>query len=340
MMTSVYENTGVNVGMANAIVESIKADVRSTYTADVLSDVGSFAGALCMNDIPDAPVLVASTDGVGTKTMLASAHHHWEGIGHDVVNHCVNDVLTQGARPLLFVNHIAVHKLVPEIVYSIVSGMSEACRLNGVALVGGETAEMPDVYTPGSCDVSGTVMGVASQFDLPWASKMMPGDVLYGLPSNGPHTNGYTLIRHILETHNPNHVLEDGFSVLDAVMIPHRSYLEPISALKKAGVMIKGTAHITGGGIEGNVPRVLPPGLRAHIERNTWDRVVPLVFRQLIDWSRIEVDEAYRVFNMGIGMVLIVSPDYSPRVESVVPDAILIGMLTATSKDPHVVWRN
>ena len=338
-MMDMYERAGVNVGVANAIVESIKSDVRSTYTADVLSDVGSFAGALCVNDIPDAPVLVASTDGVGTKTMLAATHQHWKGIGHDVVNHCVNDVLTMGARPLLFLNHIAAHKLVPENIYSVVSGMSEACRLNGCALLGGETAEMPGIYTKGSCDVSGTVVGVASQLDLPWPTKMEPGDLIYGLPSNGPHTNGFSLIRRILDSHDPNFVLGDGFSVLEAVMRPHTSYLNPIARLKKAGVILKGTAHITGGGIEGNVPRVMPPGLRAHIDRNAWDKVTPLVFRQLIDWGQLDLDEAYRVFNMGIGMVLIVNAEQSSRVESVVQDAILIGILTATSKDPHVVWR-
>ena len=338
--SSTYAAAGVDIDAGNRAVDLMKSAVRSTFTPDVCADIGSFGGLFALTDLPAQPLLVASTDGVGTKVKLAAQHGRWQGIGHDIVNHCLNDILVQGARPLFFLDYIAADKLVPENVAAVVLGMAEACRAAGCALLGGETAEMPGVYTTGSCDVAGTIIGLVDQDALlPRLHEMHPGDLLYGLPSSGPHTNGYSLIRGVIANRDLHQQLEDGVPLIDAVLAPHRSYFSPIQKMKKAGITVKGLAHITGGGLEDNMPRILPSGVRARIGRRSWE--VPPIFRRLLEWSGMELEEAYRVFNMGIGMVVVISPDQKGLIESALPDAIPIGALTASNHpDPDIIFVN
>ena len=334
--SSQYAAAGVDIEAGNRAVELMKAAVRSTFTSSVLADVGSFGGLFALSDLPAQPLLVASTDGAGTKVKLAAEHGGWQGIGHDIVNHCLNDILVQGARPLFFLDYIAADELVPENVAAVVTGMAEACSAAGCALLGGETAEMPGVYTPGSCDVAGTIVGLVNRDALlPRSHEMQPGDRLFGLPSSGPHTNGYSLIRRILADRDLDQQLEDGQTLLDAVLAPHRSYLPALLKLEEAGIAIKGLAHITGGGLVDNVPRILTSGLRAQIDRNSWDP--PPLFSRLLSWSEMDRDEAYRVFNMGIGMVVVTSADQANRIPNALPDAIHIGSLAASNqREPDV----
>ena len=333
---SAYAAAGVDIESGNRAVDLMQAAVRSTHTPQVLADVGSFGGLFALPELPAQPLLVASTDGVGTKVKLAAQHDRWQGIGQDIVNHCLNDILAQGARPLFFLDYIAADKLVPENVAAIVLGMAEACRAAGCALLGGETAEMPGVYTPGSCDVAGTIVGLVDrQSLLPRTHAMKPGDLLLGLPSSGPHTNGYSLIRRIVSTRDPQQPLQDGEVLTDALLAPHRSYLPAMRALEEAGIIIKGLAHITGGGFVENLPRILPSGLRARIDRNSWD--LPLLFRRLLIWSGMERDEAYRVFNMGIGMVVVIAAEQANAAQSALPEAVFIGALAGSDRaEPDV----
>ena len=335
---STYADAGVDIDAGKRAVDLMKEDVRSTFTGNVLSDVGSFGGQFDLSDLSTQSLLVASTDGIGTKVKLAAQHGRWQGIGQDIVNHCLNDILVQGARPLFFLDYIAADKLVPENVSAIVLGMAEACRAAGCALLGGETAEMPGIYTPGSYDVVGTIVGFVDRHGLlPRPHDMQPGDLLFGLTSSGPHTNGYSLIRQILAGRDPQQPLEDGVPLIDAALAPHRSYLPAVLKLEKAGIAAKGLAHITGGGLLDNVPRILPSGIRAQIDRRSW--VVPLLFRRLMDWSGMAPDEAYRVFNMGIGMVVVIAANQADSMRNALPDAIQIGALAASPQaEPDVAF--
>ena len=322
-----YAAAGVDIEAGKRAVDLMQEAVRATFTPQVLADVGSFGGLFALTDLPEQPVLVASTDGVGTKVKLAAQHNRWQDIGHDIVNHCVNDILAQGARPLFFLDYIAADRLVPENVAAIVSGMAEACRAVGCALLAGETAEMPGVYTEGSCDVAGTVVGmVAGQTLLPRPHAMQPGDLLIGLPSSGPHTNGYSLIRRVIAGRDLQEPLEDGTPLLDALLAPHRCYLPALRTLETASIAIKGLAHITGGGFVDNLPRILPSGLHAQIDRDSWEP--PPVFHRLLAWSGMDNDEAYQVFNMGIGMVVVIAADLASSAQALLlPDAVLMGEL-------------
>jgi phosphoribosylaminoimidazole synthetase len=288
-----YRAAGVDIERANEAVAGMAAAVRRTYTPRVLSDVGSFGGLFSMEGWPGRPVLVASTDGVGTKVKLAAQLGRWRGIGHDLVNHCVNDILVQGASPLFFLDYVATASLDPSVIVEIVTGVAEACEAVGCAVLGGETAEMPGVYVPGAVDVAGTIVGVVDRDRvLPRTDRMVVGDELWGLASSGPHTNGYTLIRHLLEG------LELTAALADALLAPHRCYLDVLR-----GTDALGLAHITGGGLVDNVARVLPDRLAARIELGSW--TVPPLFAQLVEWGSLEAREAHRTFNMGVGMVAI-----------------------------------
>ncbi len=334
--SGLYAAAGVDIEAGNRAVDLMQAAVRATHTPQVLADVGSFGGLYALNDLPPQPLLVASADGVGTKVKLAAQHNRWQGIGHDIVNHCVNDILAQGARPLFFLDYIAADKLVPEHVAAVVTGMADACRAAGCALLGGETAEMPGVYTTGSCDVAGTVVGLVDrQALLPRRHAMEPGDLLVGLPSSGPHTNGYSLIRRVIANRDLQQTLEDGALLLDALLASHLSYLPAVRELEEAGIAIKGLAHITGGGFVDNLPRILPSGLRAQIDRQSWE--APPIFRRLLAWSEMDRDEAYRVFNMGIGMVVVLAAEQARRAQSVLSHAVLIGALVDSDQaEPDV----
>ena len=297
MTKSQYASSGVDIDSGNRAVELMKDSVRATYNDSVLAGIGSFGGLFDVSALKkmDQPVLVASTDGVGTKVKLAASLGRYRGIGHDIVNHCINDILVQGAKPLFFMDYFATSKLNPEPTAEVVTGIAEACKEAGMALLGGETAEMPGVYREGEFDVAGTIIGVLERDAILPRSTIQAGDVLIGLQSSGPHTNGYSLIRKVFE----NTPLDD--SLADAVLAPHRSYF---NALYPDLAKVKALAHITGGGFIENIPRVLPENLSAVIHRNSWQ--APPFWALIQQKGNISPEEMYRVFNMGIGMIVIV----------------------------------
>ena len=314
---SAYASAGVNIDAGNRAVALMKDAVKSTYTPEVLSDVGSYGGlfsAFALRGMSD-PVLVGTTDGVGTKVALAAQAGRYRGIGHDIVNHCINDILVQGARPLFFLDYIASSQLDPEVVAEIVTGMAEACKEAGCALLGGETAEMPGVYHNGHFDVVGTLIGIVNRSDL-LPRMVQPGDKLIGLASSGPHTNGYSLIRHIFDGVPLDHIYPElGIPLADALLASHRSYLPLITNCQ---LTITALAHLTGGGFLENIPRVLPNGCGVRIARSSWP--VPPLFPLVQRLGGISKKEMYRVFNMGIGMVAIVSPEHVAGVQAGIPE--------------------
>lgn len=309
--SSAYAASGVDIDAGNRAVELMKTAVRSTYTQSVLAGIGAFGGLFDAGAVKamQNPVLVASTDGVGTKVRIAAQVGRYESLGMDIVNHCINDILVQGARPLFFLDYFATAKLDPEIAAAVVTGISRACREAGCALLGGETAEMPGVYNDGEFDIAGTIVGLVEREKILPRASLQPGDLLIGLASSGPHTNGYSLIRAIfantpLDTIYP----ELGSSLSDALLAPHRSYLHTLSpVLDCSPSPVKALAHLTGGGFIENIPRVLPDGLRAVIHTRAW--TVPPLFRLIQSVGQVAEAEMYRVFNMGIGMVAVVAPE-------------------------------
>jgi phosphoribosylformylglycinamidine cyclo-ligase len=333
MTTDLYRQAGVDIDAGNRAVELMKHAVRATFTPHVLADVGSFGGLFALTDLPPQPVLVASTDGVGTKVKLAADLGRWRGIGHDLVNHCVNDILVQNARPLFFLDYVATSRLIPAVVAEVVMGVAEACQAVGCALLGGETAEMPGVYAEGAFDLAGTVVGIVDRGALlPRPAQMRPGDQLIGLPSSGPHTNGYSLIRRIVAGRDLNEVLGDsGVTLADALLAPHRCYLADVTQLQAAGVPFHGLAHITGGGFIENLPRVLPPTLAAQLDTTRWN--LPPLFRRLLTWSDMSFAEASRVFNLGIGLVIIAPADSGDVICAHLPTAIPMGRLIPRPAD-------
>jgi phosphoribosylaminoimidazole synthetase len=323
---STYAAAGVSIDAGNEAVDLMKASVQATYTPDVLAGIGSFGGLFDASRLKDmaSPVLVASTDGVGTKVKLAAQFGRFEGIGHDIVNHCINDILVQGARPLFFLDYYAASKLEPHHVASVVKGIADACRAAGCALLGGETAEMPGVYVDGAFDVAGTIVGVVErEAMLPRSSEIKPGDLLIGLASSGPHTNGYSLIRQVVGDQGP--VVREQMlaatdhqpptTVLDALLTPHRSYLDVITRTREAAP-IKALAHLTGGGFVENIPRVLPAHLRAEVDYAAWP--VPPIFQLIQELGHISDDEMHRVFNCGIGMVIVADPAHVDAIQRAV----------------------
>ena len=326
MGNATYKAAGVDIDAGQRAVDLMKKAVRNTFTPNVLADVGAFGGLYALHNLPPQPVLVASTDGVGTKVKLAAQLGRWESIGHDIVNHCVNDILVQNARPLFFLDYIATSKLVPEAVAAVVTGIADACRAVGCALLGGETAEMPGVYTEGAFDLAGTVVGLVDRSHLlPQPTAMRVGDLLVGLPSSGPHTNGYSLIRQLVADQDLNARLEDGQTLAEALLAPHRCYVTEIDQLQAAGIPLLGMAHITGGGFLENLPRVLPPHLGGTIYLQRWS--YPPLFQRLVRWGNLQQNEMFRVLNMGIGMMLIVPASAAQSLRTVLPEAILLGQL-------------
>ena len=297
-----YRAAGVDIDAGNRAVALLAESVASTRTPNVLSPPGGFGGMYSAAGLDAEHVLVASTDGVGTKAVLAARYGRWRGIGVDLVNHCIGDIAVHGARPLFFLDYIAMARLVPEVVAEIVAGIAEACRVAGCALLGGETAEMPGTYAPGATDVVGTIVGAAHRDRLwPRPETVQAGDALVGVASSGPHTNGYSLIRHLLDG-RPGAAADTG--LIDALLAPHRSYLPTVSAFSEAGIEPKALAHITGGGFFDNLPRVLPAHLGARVDLGAWP--VPELFATLVDWGGLADSEAFRVWNMGIGLVAVV----------------------------------
>jgi len=317
-----YTAAGVNIALAARAKELIRKHARLTLRPEVLGDIGFFGGLFEFKGYHQ-PVLVSSVDGVGTKLKVASVLAKYDTVGIDIVNHCVNDILTCGAEPLFFLDYIAMGKLRPEPVEAIALGLARACREVGCALIGGETAEMPGVYAGEDYDLVGFIIGVVEKERLILGKTIGIGDAIIGFPSSGLHTNGYSLVRKIfgespsaLNTYYP----ELGRTLGEALLEPHRCYLHQLKPLLP---VIKGMAHITGGGLIDNVPRVLPQGLAAKFDSRAW--TVPPIFRLIQQRGNVDQQEMYHVFNVGIGMVIICSPDKIDHFTKALPEAKLIG---------------
>ena len=336
MTEQAYKASGVDLDAAQAVKQSIKHIVASTHGPQVLDGVGAFGAAYQLSGNKE-PVLVSSTDGVGTKLKIASMMGRFDSIGEDVVNACVNDVIVCGASPLFFLDYIAMSKLAPETIEVLVGGMARACREVECALVGGETAETPGIYAGGGFDVAGFVVGVVEKREMIDTSTIREGDILLGLPSNGLHTNGYSLVRHALGLDDDPSPLwefrpELDRTLGDALLVPHRSYFK---MLRPVFTMLKGMAHITGGGLIENLPRALPEGLAARLDRSAWR--VPPIFPFLQQRGGVSGDEMYRVFNMGLGMVLLCDDERVGEVVSQVPEAVVVGEVIRATDDRRVV---
>jgi phosphoribosylformylglycinamidine cyclo-ligase len=313
-----YSDAGVDIDAATRATDRIKELARRTFNERTLSEIGSFGG-MFDGAFPglQQPVLVASADGVGTKLKIAFITGVHNTVGRDLVNHCVNDILVQGARPLFFLDYIATGKLLPEVVAGIVEGVANGCRENGCVLLGGETAEMPDFYSPGEYDIAGFIVGVADRKKVIDGKGIMPGDTLLALPSVGLHTNGYSLARklffEVARYDVDTHLDQLGMTVGEALLQPHVSYLKPVQGLLDSE-KIKGLAHITGGGLTDNIPRILPQGCGVAIEKGSWP-VLP-IFKLMQEIGNVSEAEMYRAFNMGVGMVVVTSPQDQGAVES------------------------
>lgn len=317
-----YVDAGVDIAAASEAKKRISGIVKSTHGASVLGGIGGFGGLFSMENLPHDPILVSSIDGVGTKLKLAFLLGRHSTVGIDLVNHCVNDILVQGARPLFFLDYLATGRLEPGVVEEVVSGIAVACREADCALLGGETAEMPGFYAESEYDLAGTIVGVVSRGKLITGSRIQAGDVILGLASSGLHTNGYSLARKVL--------LEDGELSLsdlpgdlrqplgDELLEPHRCYAQALLPLIEDSA-IRGMVHITGGGYEGNIPRVIPEELVASIDKKLWP--VHPIFRLIAQMGNVPTEEMYRTFNMGLGMLAIVSLDDSKRVSDALEKA-------------------
>ncbi|MEO1645115.1 MAG: phosphoribosylformylglycinamidine cyclo-ligase [Chloroflexota bacterium] len=329
-----YAEAGVDIDAGQRAVNLMKDAVKATYTDNVLSDTGNFGGLFAVDALKhmQAPVLVASTDGVGTKTMVAAALDTWDTIGQDLVNHCINDILVQGARPLFFLDYVASSQLAPEQIAAIVTGMAKACQEAGCALLGGETAEMPGVYAPNEVDVVGTIVGMLDKPNLLDGTRISASDVIFGLPSSGLHTNGFTLARMALAEQDwTSEHPALGMTIGEALLAVHKNYVADVDKLNDAGVDVRGLAHITGGGMVENLPRILPDGVEAVIERGSW--AIPPIFGLIQTLGNISRDEMLRVFNMGVGMIVIVPESDAGTLSSTLPEAYRIGQIVASENE-------
>jgi phosphoribosylformylglycinamidine cyclo-ligase len=302
-----YKSAGVDIDAMAGAIHQMKESVRSTYTSSVLTDVGAFGGMFSLRGIGcDDPVLVSSIDGVGTKVKIASLVGKYDTIGADLVNHCVNDILVQGARPLFFLDYFATARLGQRVLVEVVKGMADACRDAGCVLIGGETAEMPGVYCEGEFDLAGSIVGVVERSRIIDGSLVAAGDVVIGLASSGLHTNGYSLVRKLLleqcEMKVDQYVPELGKVLGDELLEPHRCYYKAVSAIM-AEYDVHAMAHLTGGGFYDNIPRVLPEDCQVTLERRNWG--TQPIFKLIQDRGGISDKEMYRTFNMGVGLVMI-----------------------------------
>jgi phosphoribosylformylglycinamidine cyclo-ligase len=312
-----YKASGVDIDAGNETVRRIKGLARATFTPGVLSEIGSFGGLFRLEPGLHAdPVLVASADGVGTKLKVAFLADRHDTVGEDLVNHCVNDILVQGARPLFFLDYLATGRLAPAVAEQIVAGIARGCRANGCALLGGETAEMPGFYAAGEYDLAGFIVGVVERSKVVDGKRLEAGDRLIGLPSTGLHTNGYSLARQIVFDRlglSVNDRLPGlGLTVAEALLAVHRPYLLVVAPLLDEGDLVRGLAHITGGGLTDNLPRIFPAGLGAVIRRSAWQ--VPPLFAFLQAAGGVPPDDMYRTFNMGIGLVVACAAEDEGRV--------------------------
>jgi phosphoribosylformylglycinamidine cyclo-ligase len=333
-MSDLYAKAGVDIDAAARAKQLISRLARSTLRPEVLSGVGFFGGLFDFKGYRQ-PVLVSSVDGVGTKLKIASALDKHDSIGIDIVNHCVNDILTCGAEPLFFLDYIAMGKLVPEKVAAIAQGLAQACRQVGCALIGGETAEMPGLYNGEEYDLVGFIVGVVERGDIIRGEKIVAGDSIIGLASSGLHTNGYSLVRRVFGEKRKalsEYYPELGRTLGEELLEPHRGYYHELKPLLP---LVKGIAHITGGGLIDNVPRILPSGLAAGFSSQAW--TVPPIFRLIEERGNVERDEMYRVFNMGLGMVVVCSPNNVSGVTQALPEARVIGEVVKQKGEVRVV---
>lgn len=317
-----YREAGVDIEAGDETVRRIKPLVRKTFTPGVLTDIGAF-GAFFAPDLTgyEEPVLVSSVDGVGTKLKVAFRTGRHDTVGQDLVNHCVNDIAVCGAKPLFFLDYFSTGKLDPAVAEAVISGFATACHENGCALIGGETAEMPDLYAEGEYDLAGTIVGIVEKAAIIDGSTIQAGDVLLGLPSTGLHTNGYSLARKVLFAHFDTEDQPDelnGRSIGSVLLEIHRSYLKPIRALIEAGLVL-GLVHVTGGGIPGNTARVIPSGMTFDVDYTTWER--PPIFELIQRFGRVPEEDMRKTFNLGIGLIAIVSGDRIAAAEDVLGKA-------------------
>jgi len=312
-----YRDAGVNIKAAQESVKKIRRLARETFSSSVLTDIGSFGALFEMKKKYAEPVLVSSADGVGTKLEIATMTERYDTTGHDLVNHCVNDILTVGAEPLFFLDYIATPKLNEKMIEEIVMGLAKGCKENSCSLVGGEMAEMPDFYKEKHYDIAGFIVGIVEKKRIPDIDAVKPDDILIGLESNGLHTNGFSLVRKILfsklKLTVEDYVPEIKNYVGEELLRIHRSYFPLLSPLRERGI-IKGYAHITGGGLYDNIPRILPHNCSCIIDTSTWEK--PPIFDFLKEQGDIPISEMYRTFNMGIGMVLIVDAENKEEFEN------------------------
>jgi phosphoribosylformylglycinamidine cyclo-ligase len=338
-----YAAAGVNIDAGNEAVLRMKEHVRSTFTPNVLADVGSFGGMFLLDkNTVSEPVLVSSIDGVGTKLKVAQMVGRHDTIGRDLVWHCVNDILVQGARPLFFLDYFGTGRLEPQVAADVVKGLAEGCRAVGCALVGGETAEMPGMYQDGEYDLAGCIVGLVERGRIIDGSRVAPGDALVGLASDGLHTNGYSLVRHVLFDRAgltvDRFMPEFGKTLGEELLAPHRCYANAILPLLDQ-FDIHGMAHITGGGFYDNIPRVLPADCQAIVERRTW--TPPRIFTLIQELGEVPDVEMYRTLNMGIGMVLVVPAEQAPflaeRLIDAGEQAALIGTVVKGSHEVQVI---
>ncbi len=345
---SAYRQAGVDIDAGTRAVDMMKEAVRSTFGPNVLADIGLFGGLYALDERPDGQVLVSSADSVGTKLKLASILGSHRLLGHDIVNHCTNDILACGARPIFFLDYFAAGKIVPEQVADVVTGMAEACRSSGCALIGGETAELPGIYANSEFDVVGFIVGTVARDRLVLGDRIVPGDVALALPSRGLHTNGYSLARKVfgLDT-DPDTAYERlsqyvpslGCTLGEALTKPHRSYLPEIGPLLDLPERpIKGMAHITGGGLIDNIPRVLPAGCAIELHTTSWE--VPPLFKLIQSEGGIPDTEMRRVFNMGLGIVMIAGPDQVSSLIDNTPDLMHVGSVREQRGDDRVLFRD
>ena len=330
-----YALAGVNIPVADKLKKIIARQARTTFRREVIGS--EFFGSMFQLKGYDEPVLVSSTDGVGTKLKIASLLGKNDTVGMDIVNHCVNDILCCGAEPLFFLDYIAMGKLVPEEIEAIISGIVQACRETGCSLIGGETAEMPGMYSQGNYDLVGFIVGVVEKKNIIDGSSIAPDDVVLGLPSSGLHTNGYSLARKVFGIDaNPSCLNKSypelGKSLGEELLQVHRCYYPQ---LKPVLPLIKGIAHLTGGGFGGNIPRILPEGLAARIKKHSWD-ILP-IFKLIQKEGSIKEEEMYQVFNMGTGMIIVCSPRQVANIVSVLPQAEVIGEIIRGRNEERVI---
>jgi phosphoribosylformylglycinamidine cyclo-ligase len=330
-----YAIAGVDIHLADKVKKIIAQQARTTFRPEVIGS--EFFGSMFQLKGYREPVLVSSTDGVGTKLRIASLLGKNDTVGMDIVNHCVNDILCCGAEPLFFLDYIAMGKLVPEQIEAIISGIVRACREVSCSLIGGETAEMPGIYSQGNYDLVGFMVGVVQKKNILDNSSIVPNDIILGLPSSGLHTNGYSLVRKVFDIDaNPSCLNKSypelGKSLGEELLQVHRCYYPQ---LKPALPLIKGIAHITGGGFVGNIPRILPEGVAAHLKKHSWD-ILP-IFKLIQKEGTIKEAEMYQVFNMGIGITIVCSPRQVAKIVSILPQAKIIGGIIKREDGERVI---